>query len=284
MQFVSPSQLRGILQRHCIRPRKGLGQHFLVDGNVIEKILPARGGGTACEIGAGPGTLTLPLADVYERVYAVEIDERFAPALDEVLSGRDNVHVFFRDARTIAWGEICREECVHFFGNLPYGAAAPIIQNFLSSSVSWESARFMLQHEVARRLVAGPGSGDYGPLTLSVSYRARATILHRVSKNCFYPVPEVESALVQLQPVARPEVDFAPFMQVVRAAFGQRRKTLRNALGNSPELQITPGVAEELLQMAGVDARARAEVLTMQDFVQLTAALTEWQRSCGSGL
>ncbi len=280
MQYLSLTDVRKILQEHGVNPRKGLGQHFLVDRNIIEKIVPSCGGSLACEIGAGPGILTLPLSFAYDFVRAVEIDERFAPVLQKVLQGRENVRVFFTDARTVDWCEIsCEEAPAHFFGNLPYGAAAPIIQNFLSSPVQWRSARFMLQREVAERLVAAPGSRDYGPLTLSVSYRASADILHRVSRNSFYPPPDVESALVQLTPVRPPGVGFQPFIRTVRAAFGQRRKTLRNALGNSPELHLTPAESEAFLQYSDIDPGARAESLSFDDFVRLARALEEQEKT-----
>jgi len=272
VKFLPVSELRQMLSDAGIRPKKELGQNFLIDHNIIRKMIADEGGDLALDIGCGPGIMTLPLSYCYHKVLAVEIDERFRPILQDVLSDRDNVQIIFDDAREIEWSGHVNDDYgqVAVYGNLPYGAAPPIMHNVLCS-VNWEEARFMLQYEVGERLEAEPGSKAYSPLTLSIRFRADTEILHRVKKNSFYPSPDVDSALVKLSPRQQPEaVSFSQFMQVVRASFAMRRKTLRNSLAKSRELDLDSSDASEVLEAAGIDSGRRAETVCFDEYVQLT--------------
>ncbi len=289
--YLTLNRLRELMDKYGCTPSKSLGQHFLVDPNIVDIILSAGGAGLsenaprwACDIGAGPGILTLPLSHSFSRVLAVEIDRGIKPLLQEVTSGRDNVDMVFADARDICWEEVLPEgESVAVFGNLPYGAAPPIINHLLESDVRWESAVFMLQKEVAERLAASPGGKDYGTLTLAVCYFAQVSIVHQVSPNCFWPPPEVHSALVKLAPRSpRPPVEFSSYIWLVRSAFNWRRKTIRNALRNAISLPEAPDVSSDridcLLHRCGVDRKARGETLPMGKYVDLAV---EWEEMIG---
>ncbi|MFO8060057.1 MAG: 16S rRNA (adenine(1518)-N(6)/adenine(1519)-N(6))-dimethyltransferase RsmA [Bacillota bacterium] len=271
MQYLTPSRLRQLLTTHGIRPERGLGQNFLVDANIV-RIITAQAAptGLAVDIGAGPGVLTLPLSHLYEQVLGIEIDERFESVLREVLAGRGNVQMVFADAREMDWAEAPGSDVeASVFGNLPYGSAAPIMSNFLGSGRPWATAVFMLQREVAERLTARPGGRDYGILTLAVAYYAEAKIVHRVSPRSFYPPPDVESAVVRLLPVDPPPVRFDDYIRVVRGAFGTRRKTIRNSLALSGELDLDVQAVRDLLRMSGVDPGCRGESLGVDEYVNL---------------
>ena len=280
MQYLTPSHLRQVLDGHGLRPRQSLGQNFLVDPNIVRIITgQARPADVAVDIGAGPGILTLPLSDLYDRVLAVEIDERFKPVLEDILCGQRNVEVVFADARTLNWRETLGEREVSVFGNLPYGAAAPILSNFLESGSRWVSGIFMLQREVAKRLTAGPGSKDYGILTLAVGYYAHAEIVHRVGPRAFYPSPDVDSCVVRLLPRQLPPVAFDVFIRLVRGAFRLRRKTVRNSLSRSGEIELEAGEAEDLLCRSGIDPGRRGESLSMVEYVTMASNYRERQDS-----
>lgn len=276
MQYLTLSHLRQVLDGHGLRPRQNLGQNFLIDGNIVRIITAqARPADLAVDIGAGPGILTLPLSDLYDRVLAVEIDERFRPVLHEVLCGHSNVEVVFADARTLNWREAVGDSEVSVFGNLPYGAAAPILNNLLESGPAWVSGIFMLQREVAKRLTAGPGSKDYGILTLAVGYYAHTEIVHRVGPRAFYPSPDVDSCVVRLLPRQLPPVEFDVFIRLVRGAFRLRRKTVRNSLSRSGEIDLETGETEVLLRQSGIDPRRRGESLSMDEYVSMASNYRE---------
>ncbi len=277
MEYLTVSKLRDLLDAHAIWPDKSLGQHFLVDGNIVRLILKwADEAPCAVEVGAGPGPMTLPLASCYQNVLAVEIDQRMAPVLKALLAPYPNVRLLFQDARMINWQAALKDypTPLVWFGNLPYNAAAPILQQILQSGVEWVSGIFMLQYEVARRLVSKPGSKNYGILTLIVGYFADSQILHRVKPTSFYPQPEVDSALIRLEPRRdRCEVSFDSFVKVVKAAFHVRRKTIRNSMKNATDLGLSSEEVEALLSRAGVDPQVRAETLDREAFSRLGEAL-----------
>ncbi len=270
MQQLTPSGLRDVLERHGVRPDKRLGQHFLTDTNIVRIIAGhALESDHAVDLGAGPGILTLPLSHRCRRVTAVEIDDRFEPILDEVLRGRSNVEVIIADARTMDWSFLSLREPLRVFGNLPYGAAAPILANFLESEVRWSTGVFMFQREVAERLVADPGSRDYGILTLAVEFFAGVRMLRRIGPRSFFPRPEVDSALVQLEPVRHPGVPFRVYMLLVRAGFGLRRKTIRNAFRGFRDLELPDTSVDALLDAGGIDPGRRGESLSLDEYVRL---------------
>lgn len=271
MQQLTPSGLRDVLRRHGVKPDKKLGQHFLTDTNIVRIIAGhALESDHAVDLGAGPGILTLPLSHRCRRVTAVEIDDRFEPILDEVLRDRSNVELVFTDACTMDWNCLSSGEPLRVFGNLPYGAAAPILANFLESRVRWSAAVLMFQREVAERLVADPATRDYGQLTLVVGFFAGARILRRIGPRSFFPRPEVDSALVQLEPMRPLGVPFTVYRQLVRAGFGLRRKTIRNAFRGSRDLGLPDEGVDALLDAGGIDPGRRGESLSLDEYVRLT--------------
>jgi len=275
-------QVTELLDAHGLRPRRALGQNFVVDPNTVRRIarLAAVGPGSrVLEIGAGLGSLTLALADAGAHVVALEVDAALAAVLRQQVEGRD-VTVVEADATTVDWerllgaqapsppapqGDMARWDVV---ANLPYNVAVPIVARLLDEAPSVASMLVMVQREVGARLVAGPGSKDYGAVSVKVAYHARAALAGAVPASVFVPRPNVDSVLVRLERRAAVAVDpalVAPerLFAVVRAGFAQRRKMLRRSL----EGVVAPGAFE----VAGIDPRDRAERLSVQDWGRLAA-------------
>ncbi len=267
------------MQDRGLRPEKRLGQNFLINVGVVEAIVDAGGeGATAIDVGSGPGTMALPLSHRYPRVIAVEIDPGLVAVLEDTLGHRENVDIVSADATEIDWARTVASlgaaTPIVWFGNLPYYAASPILTRILQSEMNWVRAIFMLQNEVADRITASPGEKAYGILSLVVAYYADSRMLRKVKPGSFYPAPDVVSAVVCLTPRAdRPEVAFEDFVRVVRAGFGQRRKTLRNALVGSVELGLDRDAVDGALATAEIDPGVRAETLALDQFVDLTRAV-----------
>lgn len=259
------------------RPRKRFGQHFLHDPVVVERILRALGpapGDRLVEIGPGEGVLTRPLLEAAGALDVVEIDRDLAAALvDASLPG---LRVHNADALRFDFRALARERCgpLRVVGNLPYNVSTPLIFHLLDQSDVISDMHFMLQKEVVERLTAPPGGGDYGRLTVMAAYRCSAERLFRVGPGAFRPPPKVDSAVVRLVPHEAPPVavgDERVFARVVAAAFGQRRKTLRNALRWMLEL--------EAIEKAGVEPGARAENLSLEQFAALSRQAVLSQKS-----
>lgn len=269
------SQLRDVARRHGIRPSRALGQHFLYDGNTLRRIVRLSGAGPrdrVLEVGAGLGTLTAALADAVGSVVAVEFDRSLLPALEEVLRGRDNVEVVEGDALRLDYRRLLGDEPCRFVSNLPYNVATPLVATLLESAPGIGSFLVTVQREVGERLAAPPGSRVYGAVTVLVAYHCRARVVGRVPPTVFWPRPKVESVLVEL--VRRPApvpIAAGPLMEVVRAAFSQRRKTLRNSLAAA--LGRSHAEIEGAMREAGVGPAARAEDLPIEGFAALAAAL-----------
>jgi len=275
INLTSPAQLASLFAAHGFRPRKRLGQHFLVDRNVLQKVIGAAeltARDQVLEIGAGAGTLTQELAAA-GRLVALELDKRLEPILREALAGRGEVEVVIGDALRLDLGRWLSEGRWKVVANLPYYVTSPLIARLLEFRANVSRLVLMLQEEVAARLLAPPGAREYGSLSVFVQCYCEGVRAARVSRRCFYPRPEVDSALVRLelrkQPVASERL--APlFFRVVHAAFGRRRKTLRNALAS---LQGLAG--DELLEVlaaAGIEPGRRGETLAPEDFARLAAA------------
>ncbi len=279
MEFLTLGSLRELMWDMGLRPDRSLGQNFLINLGVVEAIAEAGGDAeVAIDIGAGPGILTLPLSGLYPRVIAIEIDSDMVALLRRVTGDTPGVEIVAEDARTIDWCGMFRELEISsspvIFGNLPYYAAAPILTHFLESGVPWRRAVFMFQREVAERLTAEPADKAYGILTLAVRYYADVKALRRVSPGSFFPPPEVTSSVVALTPRrTTPGADFDDFILLVRAGFGQRRKTVRNALIGSPELGLDRDAVDFILEEAGVDPRARAETLGLDVFEAMASVM-----------
>ena len=270
-QLLGARRLRELLDRHGIRPAKALGQNFVLDPNTIRKMVELADiddSDTVVEIGAGVGSLTLALAHAARRVLAVEFDRRLLPALKEVLEPTSNVEIVEADALQLDFGAVRANRLA---GNLPYNIATPLVLKSLESAPQISDFTVMTQREVGERLAAPAGSKAYGHVTVMVRYFAAATLAARVSRRAFYPIPNVDSVIVRI--VRRgelPSVDRERLFAVVREAFTQRRKTLRNCLSG---VAGSADAAHAALRRAGIDPNARAENIDLDGFISLTQAL-----------
>lgn len=268
-----------MLRAYGIRPRRRFGQHFLISRRVLDRLLDAaavRSTDGVLEIGAGIGTLTRALAEAAGAVVAVELDRDLLPALRDAVAAYPHVRVVQGDA--MALDPSLLASLPHprkAVSNLPYSIASPLIVTLLERPVGLTRMVFTVQREVADRLTAPPGGRDYGALSVAVQYRAEARVVTRVPKTAFYPPPDVESSVVRLDVRPRPAVavaDEAMFFRVVRAAFSQRRKTLRNALAGG--LSLPPEAVAAAAWASGIDPARRGETLALEEFAALTARLS----------
>jgi 16S rRNA (adenine1518-N6/adenine1519-N6)-dimethyltransferase len=279
-QLATPEGTRAILREYGIRPAKRWGQHFLVSRRALERILDTASLSTSdsvLEAGAGIGTLTLGLAERAGWVTAVEVDQRLLPALEETAGARPNVRIVSGDILALGPAGLFsgpKNAPRKFVANLPYNIAAAVLTRLLERPLEFTILVVTVQREVAERLAAPPGGREYGILSIAIQYRAVPRILARIPPGAFLPRPAVDSALVELRPRPRPAVDVADesvFFRVVNAGFGQRRKTLHNALAAG--LGLRKGVVEDACEEADVDPRARAETLDLEAFGRLAQAL-----------
>lgn len=267
--------LREVIARHGLSARKGLGQHFLLDSNLTDRI--ARGAGplagrTVIEIGPGPGGLTRSLvAAGAERVVAIEVDPRSVKALEELAASRpDRLEIVEADALGVDLTTLTQPPR-KIVANLPYNVATPLLLSWMEHAAAFESFTLMFQKEVADRLLARPRSKDYGRLSVLVQWLCEVRRLFDLPPRAFVPPPRVVSTVVQLtpKPVPLPEADIAALSAVTRAAFGQRRKMLRSSLRSLPADVAT------LLEITGLPPEARAEELTVAEFCALARALRD---------
>jgi 16S rRNA (adenine1518-N6/adenine1519-N6)-dimethyltransferase len=268
-------EAREVLAAAGLRPRKRWGQHFLCDPGVASRIIDTAEIGpesVVLEIGPGLGALTDQLAARAAALYLIEIDAQLAGRLAARHGDDPRVHVLHADALEIALAEVVREPCATVVANLPYNISTPLLFRFLDARLRLPRAVVMLQREVAARLVARPGGDDYGVTSVLVQAFAQVRLAFGVSRRSFFPPPRVDSAVVDIRWSAVPRADVgdvALFRTVVRAAFGKRRKMLRNALA---EL-LSGRVAAEVFAAAGVDPAARAESLDLAAFAALSRAI-----------
>lgn len=285
VQATSSAALRALLGRYGLAPKKGLGQHFLWQRRVVERMAEAAeldAGDLVLEIGPGLGILTAACAGRAGLVIAVEIDRALFPLLEAELGAYPNVRLVQGDVRKVDLRELRRTLAPGFdgrckvLGNLPYYLASPLIVNLLSGGTQAELMVLMVQQEVAGRIAAGPGGKSYGALSVFVQYYAAPEVLFTVSPHEFWPQPEVTSAVIRLRLRPQPAVtvgDPALFFRVVRAAFRYRRKTLKNALGEAGLLSA--GEADELLRAVRIDPGRRGETLDLDEFACLTEVLAQ---------
>lgn len=270
-QLLGARRLRELLDAHGATPRKALGQNFVIDPNTIRKVVEVagvRGEDAVLEIGAGAGSLSLGLAATAGRVVAVEFDRALIPVLRAAVGGLDAVEIFEADALTLDYGAI---EATKLVANLPYNIATPLVLKVLEEAPSIRTLAVMTQKEAGQRLAAVPGSKAYGAPSVLVAYSATARVAARVSRRAFYPVPNVDSVIVRLdRRAAEPPVPREPFARIVRAAFAQRRKTLRN---NLTPVAGSATKAEAWIIKAGLDPGARAETVDLDGFVALAESL-----------
>lgn len=272
-------ELRSILEKHGFHFKKQFGQNFISDTNLLRSIVEASGitkDTTVVEIGCGAGTLTRALAEAAKRVYAFDIDKDLQPVLAETLAGLENVEVIFRDFNKLDLKEFEKEiEEYTVVANLPYYITTPLVTKLLEESDKVQGLSIMVQEEVAERFCAKENTPEYGSITAAIALKGNAKIVKRVSRNLFYPRPNVDSAVVKIEfERGRVEVkDERAYRQAVKCAFLNRRKTLENNLVNS--FKITREQAKEALYEAGVEEKARGETLSPQRLAKLSDVLLD---------
>jgi len=285
MDPLSPGVVKNLLNRYNFRIKKSFGQNFLVDDNIIKKILNTaslNAGDIVIEIGPGLGSLTRRLSMKARLVIAVEIDRNLFPLLGETLAGLDNVRLLEADALKTDFDRLVADETgslsenYKVVANLPYYITSPLIMHLLENKFHISKAVIMIQEEVADRLIARHGTREYGALTVAVNYYSAVEKSFRVPRTVFIPRPEVDSAVVCLTPRRLPPVtvnNSEHFFKLVRAAFQQRRKTLLNALSGADK-QLSKVQWQAILNQAGIDPARRGETLSLEEFVCLANLYT----------
>ncbi|HEX9062092.1 MAG TPA: 16S rRNA (adenine(1518)-N(6)/adenine(1519)-N(6))-dimethyltransferase RsmA [Clostridia bacterium] len=272
------------MQKNGIRPTKSLGQNFLTDYGIVNRIADA-----AClsqedfvvEVGPGIGSMTVELAKRAGKVVAIEIDKHLIETLSKNLEGLENVSIINKDILKLDVSKLINEEAegykkVKVISNLPYYITTPVIMKFLEENPGIDMMVFMMQKEVADRIGASPGGKDYGALTVAVQYYGRPEKLFNVPPHSFIPQPEVDSSVVRIEIHREPPVELQckdTFFKTVKAAFGQRRKTLLNALSNSGYFIHTKDEIKEILKNTGIEEKRRGETLTIMQFAELSNAI-----------
>ena len=289
----NPKNTIEIIQKYQFAFQKKFGQNFLIDTRVLDKIISAAGiteDDCVLEIGPGIGTMTQYLAEHAGKVVAVEIDTNLLPILDETLKGYSNVTVINSDILKLDMNKLVDEyndgRPIKVAANLPYYITTPIIMGLFESNVPIDNITVMVQKEVADRMQVGPGSKDYGALSLAVQYYAKPYIVANVPPNCFIPRPNVGSAVIRLTRYQEPpvQVDEPGIMfRLIRASFNQRRKTLQNGLNNSPEVPYTKEQIASAIESLGVPASVRGEALTLEQFAILANYFTRTAGKEASG-
>lgn len=280
----NPQNTIAVLQKYHFNFQKKFGQNFLIDPHVLDKIIGAAGitkDDMVLEIGPGIGTMTQYLSCAARRVVAVEIDKNLIPILEDTLQGFDNVEVINEDVLRLDLAKLAQEKNdgkpLKVVANLPYYITTPIIMGLFENQVPVSSITVMVQKEVADRMQAGPGTKDYGALSLAVQYYVSPYIAANVPPNCFMPRPKVGSAVICLTRYQKPPIqveDEKLMFRIIRASFNQRRKTLVNGMKNSPELDYTKEQIEGAILSTGQKVNVRGEALTLEEFAQIANYLT----------
>lgn len=282
----SPQNTIEVLQKYNFVFQKKFGQNFLIDTHVLDKIIRSAeitSDDMVLEIGPGIGTMTQYLAQAAGKVVAVEIDKALIPILEDTLDGFGNVTVLNEDILKVDIAELAERENggrpIKVVANLPYYITTPIIMGLFENHVPVKSITVMVQKEVAERMQVGPGTKDYGALSLAVQYYAKPYIVANVPPNCFMPRPKVGSAVIRLERYENPPVQAdneGLMFRIIRASFNQRRKTLANGLKNSPELDFTKEQIETAIESLGKGASVRGEALTLDEFAVLSNRLNTY--------
>ena len=282
----NPKYTIEVLQKYHFVFQKRFGQNFLIDEHVLEKIIDSSGitkDDFILEIGPGIGTMTQYLAEAAREVAAVEIDSSLIPILKDTLKEWDNVTVINNDILKTDIKKIANEKNggkpVKVVANLPYYITTPIIMGLFEKNVPVDSITVMVQKEVADRMQVGPGTKDYGALSLAVQYYAKPEIVANVPPNCFMPRPKVGSAVIKLTRYEKPPVEVQDerlMFRLIRASFNQRRKTLANGLNNAPDIQVSKEDIAKTLEELGVGASIRGETLTLEQFARLSNILKKY--------
>lgn len=279
----NPGNTIEVLQKYKFNFQKKFGQNFLIDTHVLDKIIRESGvnqDDCVIEIGPGIGTMTQYLAENAREVVAIEIDKNLIPILKDTLSSYNNVTIINEDVLKVDIKKLAEErnqgKPVKVVANLPYYITTPIVMGLFESHVPIDSITIMVQKEVADRMQEGPGSKDYGALSLAVQYYAKPEIVANVPPNCFMPRPNVGSAVIRLTCHEKPpvEVEDENFMfDIIRASFNQRRKTLVNGLGNAGNLNVTKEQVANVLEEMELSPTIRGEALSLEQFAQLSNLL-----------
>lgn len=284
-KLSNPQVTIATLKKYDFDFKKKFGQNFLIDAHVLNKIMDAADVGEndfVLEIGPGIGTMTQYLAERARQVLAVEIDKKAIPILENTLGMYDNVTILNEDILKVDLNRVAMEyndgKPIKVVANLPYYITTPIVMSLFESHVPMENITVMVQKEVAERMQAGPGSKDYGALSLAVQYYAEPYIAANVPPNCFMPRPNVGSAVIRLTRYEEPPVavkDEHLLFELIRASFNQRRKTLQNGIANYQNLNYTKDQVAAALEKIGQSVTVRGEKFTLQEFAQLADALGE---------
>lgn len=276
----NPKNTIEVLQKYKFNFQKKFGQNFLISTNVLEEIIEeshVTKEDFVLEIGPGIGTMTQYLCEAAREVVAVEIDQNLIPILKDTLSAYDNVEVINDDILKVDIRKLALErnggKPIKVIANLPYYITTPIIMGLFESHVPIDSITIMVQKEVADRMQVGPGTKDYGALSLAVQYYAKPEIIVNVPPSCFMPQPKVGSAVIRLTRHESAPVDVIDeklMFKIIRASFNQRRKTLANGLNNFPEIQLSKEVIQESITELAVPITVRGEALTLEQFATLS--------------
>lgn len=279
-ELGNPQNTIEVLQKYRFNFQKKFGQNFLIDTHVLDKIIDASGvteDDFVLDIGPGIGTMTQYLCERAREVVAVEIDKNLIPILSDTLKNYSNVTVINEDILKLDICKLAEEKNqgkpIKVVANLPYYITTPIIMGLFESHVPIDSITIMVQKEVAERMQEGPGSKEYGALSLAVQYYARPEIVANVPPNCFMPRPNVGSAVIRLTRHEKPPVEVEDeklMFRIIRASFNQRRKTLANGLNNSPEIHLPKEVIQESIVSLGVPENIRGEALSLEQFAELS--------------
>lgn len=281
----SPSETKFIIQKYGFTFQKKYGQNFLIDSSILDKIIDSAGitkDDCVLEIGPGIGTMTQRLCEAAGKVVAVEIDDKLIPILADTLQMYENVEVIHNDILKVDIKSLSEKENggrpLKVVANLPYYITTPVIMGLLESNVPMESITIMVQKEVADRMRTGPGSKDYGALSLAVQYYSKPSIVAVVPPSCFMPPPKVESTIIRLELYKdRPVIvkDESLLFRLIRASFNQRRKTLVNGLSNGMGWSLTKEEVAQAIVEAGFSETVRGETLFLEDFGKLSDIFSE---------
>lgn len=281
----SPSETKFIIQKYGFTFQKKYGQNFLIDSSILDKIIDSAGitkDDCVLEIGPGIGTMTQRLCEAAGKVIAVEIDDKLIPILADTLQMYENVEVIHNDILKVDIKSLSEKENggrpLKVVANLPYYITTPVIMGLLESNVPMESITIMVQKEVADRMRTGPGSKEYGALSLAVQYYSKPSIVAVVPPSCFMPPPKVESTIIRLELYNERPVtvkDESLLFRLIRASFNQRRKTLVNGLSNGMGWSLSKEEVAQAIVEAGFSETVRGEALSLEDFGKLSDIFSE---------
>ena len=287
MKLSGKSELMAVLNKYNFSFSKSLGQNFLIDQNILNKIVSGSGineNTNVLEVGPGAGTLTRELCLKAKKVTAVEIDKALIPILNDVMSDFDNFNLINSDILELNINELIKDEFGNesftVVANLPYYITTPIIMNFLESELPVNSMTLMIQKEVAARILAEPGTKDYGALSVAVQFYAKPGVICSASPHCFTPQPKVTSTVVNLKLYDKPKYDVKnkeQFFKIVKSIFSQRRKTLVNSLSGSPYLDLSKDKIIDVLKQMELNEKVRGEKLNIEQITELSNIIYETQ-------